>query len=232
MKPLLLIIFLSLIVYAKETLVFGAISTVEAHLMEKKLTPLIKYLEEKTQKKIIFKTGYNYEDTIHKFSNRSFDIGFIGPSPYIKSKRINPDALSILAELQNADNSAFKSHLITKKGSSIHSLKDLKDKSFAFGSPNSTLSYFIPMNILIEKETLNSLKNYTFLGRHDRVAQYVIMGKYDAGAVKKSVADRYAKYLQNIETSEVYPEFLMVANSKLNEQLFKTIKKGTLRAQR
>jgi len=228
MKSILSLTFFSLFLYANETLVLGATSPVESHLMEQKLTPLIKYLEEKTDKKIIFKTGYNYEDTIDKFADGTFDIGFIGPSPYIKTREKNPEALLLLAELKNSDESASRSVIISKKGSSIDSLAELENKSLAFASPHSTLSYYVPMNMLIDSDILKTVKKYSFLERHDKVAQYVIMGKYDVGAVKKSVADKYAKYLQSVQVSEVYPEFLMVANSNTDKELVKKIKKALL----
>ncbi|MBN2816154.1 MAG: phosphate/phosphite/phosphonate ABC transporter substrate-binding protein [Campylobacterales bacterium] len=213
---------------AHDTLTFGVISTVEVHLMEKKLTPLIKYLEKKTNKKIVFQSGYNYQDTINKFADGTFDIGFIGPSPYIKVKKKQPNALIILAKLENIDNNSFRSVIISKKGSSIRSLSDLSNKSFAFGSPNSTLSYYVPMKMLIDEDKLKSLEKYNFLGRHDKVAQYVIIGKYDAGAIKKSVADKYVDYLQNIATSEVYPDFLIVANSKVEQEITTKIQEALL----
>lgn len=225
---MLLILFSYKPLIAHDTLTFGVISTVEVHLMEKQLTPLINYLEKKTKKKIIFKSGYNYQDTIDKFADGTFDIGFIGPSPYIKVKEKQPKALQILAKLENVDDNSFRSVIISKKGSSIRSLSDLKSKTFAFGSPNSTLSYYVPMKMLIDEDKLKSLEKYNFLGRHDKVAQYVIMGKYDAGAIKKSVADKYADYLQNIAISKVYPDFLIVANSEIEQELRDKIQKALL----
>jgi phosphonate transport system substrate-binding protein len=196
--------------------------------MQKKLTPLMKYLEKEIDYKIVFKSGYSYQDTIDKFSNGRFDIGFIGPSPYIKSQQQNPDALELLAQLKNNHESESKAIVFSKKGSSIDSIQKLQDKSFAFGSTDSTLSYYVPMNILLENNMAKKLKKYNFLGKHDRVVQYVIMGKYDAGAVKKSVADRYKEYIQYIAQSDDYPEFAIVAQKSLDRELREKIKKALI----
>ena len=222
-----LIILLSQVV-ASDKLVFGAISTIEPELMKKKLFPIMNYLEKATGKKIEFQTGYNYTDTINKFADGTFDIGYIGPAPYIKTKTINPDSINIIAGLKDKEKEPFQSVIISKKGSSILKLSDIKNHRFAFGSPESTLSYFVPMDMLIKVNVIKSIERYDFLGRHDKVAQYVIMGKYDAGAVKKSVADKYSKYLQIIAKSKPLADFMIVANSSLDKQLAKQIKDSLL----
>ncbi|MEA3331177.1 MAG: phosphate/phosphite/phosphonate ABC transporter substrate-binding protein [Campylobacterota bacterium] len=229
MKALLLtlIIVISQLT-ASQNLVFGAISTVEPKLMKAKLTPLIKEIEKVTGANIEFQTGYDYTDTISKFADGSFDIGLIGPAPYIRVKNIDPNALKIIASIKNSEKSPFRSVIISKKGSKFLKHSDLKDQNFAFGSPESTLSYYVPKSMLIDSKTLKELRYYDLLGRHDRVAQYVIMGKYSAGAVKQSVANKYSKYLQVIATSEAMPGFMIVANSKLDKNLVLKIKKMLL----
>lgn len=222
-------LFLTLIIViyqlsASQNLVFGAISTIEPTLMKAKLTPLIKKIEKVTGTNIEFQTGYDYANTIDKFTDGTFDIGLIGPAPYIRAKSINPDALKIIVGIKNSEKSPFRSVIISKKGSKFLKYSDLKGKKFAFGSPESTLSYYVPKSMLINSNTIKELKYYDLLGRHDRVAQYVIMGKYSAGAVKQSIADKYSKYLQVIATSEAMPGFMIVANSKLDKNLVLKIK--------
>lgn len=211
---------------AQKTLIFGAISPIETELMQKKLTPLIEHLEKVTQHKIVFKSGYSYQDTVDKFSDGRFDIGFIGASPYIRAQEKNPDALELLAQIQNEVGIKSKSVIFVKKGSLIDTLDALQGKSFAFGSKGSTLSYYVPMSILLENNITNRLQKYHFLGKHDKVAEFVIMGKYDAGAVKKSVAQRYATYIQPIASSEDFPEFAIVAQKSLDKDLRKKIKEA------
>lgn len=213
---------------ASDKLIFGAISTVEPDLMKQKLLPLITYIEKATGKKVVFQTGYNYIDTINKFANGTFDIGYIGPAPYVKTKQINPKSINIIAGLVNEKNKPFQSVIISKKGSSISKLSDIKNHRFAFGSPQSTLSYYVPMNMLIESKVINKIRRYDFLGRHDKVAQYVIMGKYDAGAVKKSIADKYSKYIQIVARSKPFADFIIVANSSVNKETVKKIEKALL----
>ena len=46
---------------------------------------IMKEIEKACGKKLVFKTGYDYSDTINKFADGTFDIGIIGPAPYIKA---------------------------------------------------------------------------------------------------------------------------------------------------
>jgi len=205
-------------VFASQNIIFGAICTIDPQLMEKKLKPFMHEIEKATGKKLIFKTGYNYADTIEKFADGTFDIGYIGPIPYIKAQRINPDSLKILAGIKNSKDKPFRSVIISKKGSRFKRYQDLRGQNFAFGSPNSTLSYYVPRYMLEQKHIMQKLKNYHFLGRHDKVAQYVIMGKFAAGAIKQSIANKYSKYIQVIDQSKSMPGFIIVANKKLDEK--------------
>jgi len=214
--------------FASQKLIFGAISTIEPELMKEHLSPIMKYIENATGKKVVFKTGYNYDNTIEKFANQEFDIGYIGPAPYVKAKKINPNAINILAKVKNSKKQPFQSVIISKRGSSISNLEDINNHSFAFGSPSSTLSYYVPMDILIRSNTIDKIKKYNFLGRHDKVAQYVIMGRYDVGAVKNSIAQKYSKYIQVIKRSEPLSDFVMVSSSSLDPELSKKIKNALL----
>jgi phosphonate transport system substrate-binding protein len=224
MKLLFLTFILSIKLFAIESLQFGVISTVEPSIMKKRVTPLIQAIEKEIGVKIIFQTGYDYSDTINKFADGSFDIGLIGPAPYIKASQIMPDSLEILAGIKNSKKDPFRSVIISKKGSQFLHYKDLEGETFAFGSPNSTLSYYVPKYMLCNANTLQKLQKYNFLGRHDKVAQYVIMGKFAAGAIKQSVANKYAKYLQVIDISEDMPGFMIVANKHLEKKTREKIK--------
>jgi len=228
MKHLLLTMVLLLQLSASDKLVFGAISTIEPDLMEKKLLPILNYLERVTGKKIVFKTGYNYTDTIEQFANAQFDIGYIGPAPYIKVKDLNPHSIDLIAGIKNKKTKPFASVIVSKKGSLIHSLERINQHTLAFGSPESTLSYYVPMSILMKTNTIKKIKQYDFLGRHDKVAQYVIMGKYDLGAIKRSIADKYSKYLQVVKQSQSMPDFVIVSNASLDPKITKKIQKALL----
>lgn len=205
----------------------GLISVENNELMIQKLQPFVNYLEKTLEKKVTIKTGYDYANSIEQITKGDVDISYLGPVPYVKAKMMNPD-IRIIASLDNCLKDSFQSVIVVKKDSPIKKLSDLKNKKFAFGSPNSTLSYYVPRYMLAKENILGSLKRYDFLGRHDRVAQYIIMGKYDAGAIKTSVAQEYKEYLDIIAHSPSYEDFAIVASSQMDATLFKKIQNALL----
>ena len=228
MKTIILLIFITLGLYAK-TLSFGAISTVDKEIMEKKLTPLINYISKTISQDLRFETGFDYTDTIEKFRNGTYDFGFIGPAPYVTATNNLKKHIKIIVGLNNKCHGNFHSVIIVRKDSKIDKLSDLKHKTFAFGSPQSTLSYFMPMNLLQNNHIDKQISKFVFLGKHDRVAKYVIMGKYDAGGIKKSVARKYSKYIKVIRSTQHVPDFVIVASANTPDSIVEKIRKALLK---
>ena len=208
-----------------ETLVFGAITTVKPEIVRKHFTPLLKYLERELGMDVRFATGRDYDDTIDKFIDGTFDLGYIGPSPYVLATRKAPDALRVIAGIETNHKPTFQAAIVTRKESEINQLKDLRGKRFAFGSRRSTLSYYLPYYMLLKNGVIDQLAHYDILGRHDIVAKNVIMGRYDAGGIKMSVADTYARYLKKIAVSQPVTDFAIVVHRSMNPELAEKIRK-------
>lgn len=213
---------------AQLPLAFGYISTIDPSLMQKRLLPLAAYLEKKLKRKIVLQTGADYRRTIQSFIDGTYDFGWIGPSPYVNATKRAPGSLKILGAIAGEQGDSMVGAIVVRKDSPIHSMKQLEGKRFAFGSPNSTLSYYVPKAMLIAQGVERQLGAYAFLGRHDRVAKYVIMGRYDAGALKASVAKEYGHFLRILSRSEPIPGFAFVASSKMAEPLFEEIRAALL----
>jgi len=228
MKILITTLIISCSIFA-ETLSFGAISTVDKVIMEKKLKPLMQCISKVISKDLVFKTGFDYSDTIEKFKNGTYDLGFIGPSPFVIATNNTKKKLKIIVGLDNKNNGNFHSVIIVRKDSKITNLSDLEGKSFAFGSPKSTLSYFMPMNLLKKNNIDTKLSHFVFLGKHDKVAKYIIMGKYDAGGIKESVAKKYSKYLKILKRTKNVPDFIIVASYKMPDKLVRKIQTALLK---
>ena len=205
---------------------FGVVSTVKPEILEMRFTPLLDYLGQKIGKKILFATGRNYDDTIDKFVDGTFDLGYIGPSPYILATRKAPGSIRLIAGVENRGKPFFHAAIIARKDSSLQKLSDLAGKRFAFGSQRSTLSFYLPYYMLLKEGVVDKLKQYDFLGRHDIVAKYVIMGEYDAGGIKTSVANTYSRYLRKIAVSEPITDFAIVVHKSMDDETASRLEKA------
>lgn len=209
--------------HAQQQLVFGSHPFAAPDVLAKMFTPLIQYLEKEIGAKITFRSAKDYESALNAIVQGEIDISYLGPSLYAVISEKYPDKIRLLATALNNGQPTFKGVIVAKSGSTVNSLADLKGKKFAFGDPESTLSCYMPANMLIQAGVFDSLE-YKFLGSHDNVAKAVLNGYFDAGGLKPDVAQAYVTQgLKIIAESEPVYEHVIVANTKVNEETAKKI---------
>ncbi|UCE72523.1 MAG: phosphate/phosphite/phosphonate ABC transporter substrate-binding protein [Nitrospiraceae bacterium] len=198
-----------------------------------RFAPLTRYLSRITGTEINCNISKNYEEHIEKVGKNMVDIAYLGPASYVKlvSKY---GTKPILARLEVKGSPFFKGVIITSKSSKILSLDDLKGKSFAFGDPHSTMSYLVPLYMLREKGvTYESLERHEFLNSHKNVVLGVLMGDFDAGAVKEEVYYQYRdRGLRDVAWTPEVSEHLFVARSTLPQESIEALRKALLGIQR
>ena len=57
------------------------------------------------------------------------------------------------------------------------------------------------------------MSRHNLLYRHDRVAKNVIINRYDAGAVKASVYEKYSRFLKPLARSDEFQDFVVVCRN-------------------
>jgi phosphonate transport system substrate-binding protein len=122
----------------------------------------------------------------------------------------------------------YEGVIIVRKDAPMHSLEALAGKRFAFGSTDSTLSYYVPKWMLYRAGVYGLLSEKIFMGRHDRVLKQVVMGKADAGGVKASVAETMGDHIRVIARSEPIPDFAVVCRADLDPVLQRRIETALL----
>ncbi len=215
----------------KKELIFGAIAVGKISKVKKSLNPFLNYLSEKSGCTIRFETGKDYPDTIQKFQSGYFDFGYIGPSPYViaTSGPEGAGVFKLMAGIETNHKPYFYAVVIAgKNDASINTLADLKGKTFAFGARQSTLSCYMPAKMLMDAGVFDSLSSYEFLGKHDKVANYIAMGEYPAGGIKIAVAEKKLNKIKIIAKSEPVYDFLIVAHHTMDDSQYNLLKKEIL----
>jgi len=125
----------------------------------------------------------------------------------------------LLGRLKFTDKDTFRGAIIIHQNSLIHSLADLKGKRFAFADPQSTLGTRVPQRLLADGGiTLADLQYHSHLKNHHDVSLAVLMGKYDAGAVKEEVFLNYqSRGLKALQWSVEIPSHPFVATKNLTD---------------
>lgn len=173
-------------------LVFGTYTADKPTTTVRKFKPFLTYLaktmseylgEEVT---ITMSISNTYSDGIDALVQGRVDFSRFGPASYITAKRAEP-SISIIAMESKKGKKTFKGIIAVHKDSTILSLAELKNGSFAFGSKLSTIGRFLAQKELLDAGiSAQDLQHYKYLERHDKVGTAVGAGRFDAGALKSS----------------------------------------------
>jgi len=203
-----------------ETLTIGVHPYLGSDEITQRFTPFVNYLEKKLGYAVHLKVGMNYEQHIEAIGNDKIDIAILGPASYIKvEKKFGKKPL--LARLEKNGSALMYGQIIVSSKSNLHSIKDLKNKKFAFGDPYSTLSTLVPKILLKQSGISDSeLKYSKHYNGHINVAYSVLVGEMDAGAVKQSIFEKFKnKGLDSLIETPKISEHPFVARSNLNPEL-------------
>ena len=189
---LLISAMMAVSVYAQETEIkLGIVPLESSRIMYYQFLPLTHYLSEELGVKIRPVVGLTYQETMDALGTNEVQIAYLTPTTYPKCEKQNPDAgIKPLVRFQVNGKGVYRSCIIVPADSKITRVAELKGKTFAFGSVNSTSSHLMPRAMLIQKgvDIDNDLDSFRYLGSHSNVAIAIREHKFDAGGVKESVA--------------------------------------------
>jgi phosphonate transport system substrate-binding protein len=153
-------------------------------LSHEERAPLQVYLTKQMGQQVNFVYPNSYIETLEGLGNGTYDYALLGALTYVRAHA----KYGVVPLVQRDVDVEFHAVFITGMLSSIHSLKDLKGKQFAFGDVNSTSGHLIPYRELkkagIDSET--DLK-FRYSGGHPLTAKLVETGTVDAGVLDESV---------------------------------------------
>jgi len=163
--------------------------------------PFADYLTKEIGLPVKFTPVVDYAATVEGLAANRLEMVWYGGLTSVQAAKQAKGARRIIMRKEDAE---FKSHFITTKESGIKSLKDLKGKTFAFGSVSSTSGHLMPRYFLI-KNNINPEKDFSkfsFSGAHDATAAWVEAGRVDAGALNFLVWDKLVE-TKKVDTNKV-----------------------------
>jgi phosphonate transport system substrate-binding protein len=146
--------------------------------------PLGAYLTKAMGRPVTIVVPETYSDTLAGLSDGSIDFACLGAMMYIKAHAKD----EVVPLVQRSSDVQFHTVFIAGSGTTIHSLGDLKGKTFAFGDVNSASGHLIPYRDLKEAG-INPATDLTvrYSGAHPMTAALVESGSVDAGALDETV---------------------------------------------
>jgi phosphonate transport system substrate-binding protein len=152
-------------------------------------TPLSEYLAKELGVPVKYNNVVDYAATVEGLAAKKLDMVWYGGFTFTQARKRTGNAIPVASRQEDLE---FKSHFIAGKGSGIGSLKELKGKTFSFGSVSSTSGHLMPRYFLMQNGIVpeRDFKNVAFSGAHDATALWVESGKVDAGALNFLVWDK------------------------------------------
>lgn len=221
-------------VQAAEPLRVSAIPDESPTELQRKFTPLGKYLEQQLGREVLFVPVNDYAAVVEALAAEKVDLAWLGGFTFVQARLKTGNARPLV---QREEDAKFTSKFIANVDSGINSLADLKGKNFAFGSPSSTSGHLMPRHFLAENgiDAATDFANIAFSGAHDATAAWVASGKVQAGALNASVWDKLVEQ-KKVDTSKVkvvwttpsYYDYNWTVRGKLDAELQKKIAQAFL----
>ena len=195
-------------------------------------TPFADYLAKEIGVPVKFTPVVDYAATVEGLAANKLDMIWYGGLTSVQAARRAKGATRIVMRKEDAE---FKSHFITRKETGIRSLKDLKGKTFSFGSVSSTSGHLMPRFYLL-KGGINPEKDFSkfgFSGAHDATAAWVEASRVDAGALNFLVWDKLVE-TKKVDTGKVvifwttppYVDYVWTVRGGLDRSLMEKISKA------
>lgn len=227
-------VFVFSVAHAQTVLRVSAIPDESPTELQRKFAPLGRYLQEKTGAKVQFTPVTDYAATVEGLAAKKLDLVWYGGFTFVQAHiRTKGNAIPLV---QREEDEKFKSVFITRAGSGISKLSDLKGTNFAFGSVSSTSGHLMPRFFLI-KAGINPDKDLriAFSGAHDATAFQVAGGRVDAGALNISVWQKLvdekridAAQLKVFYTTPPYYDYNWTVRGDLDPALVQKIREAFL----
>ncbi|AZN39161.1 phosphate/phosphite/phosphonate ABC transporter substrate-binding protein [Paenibacillus albus] len=217
-------------------LTIGLVPSGDPETMKKNFEPVRAYLEQETGYKVVTTIPKDYAGLIEAMKNKEVDIGWFGAFSYIAAKS-EMELEPLVIQYRKGSGITYRSLIITKQDSQIHSIEDLQGKTFAFVDPGSTSGFVIPYSLFNSRhiDMTRYFAKTVYSGSHDAVLLDVMSKKVDAGAMedltlKKNIeAGKYKEQdIRVIWQSNEIPGSPFVARADLSDRAKKKFKTAML----
>jgi len=222
--------FVSSPAFSKQVVPFGFCPKYNPRIMYQFYQPFVDFLSETTPYQFEIKLFRIYQDTIDQLGRGEILIASCGPVAYVKARE-KYDVKPIVRAISKDGKPYYRGIIIVRQDSPIQNLSELRGRSFAFGQAWSTAGHILPEYYLTKANIrLKDLKEYSFLRHHDSVANAVLKGQFDAGAVKDIIAHKYQKDgLRFIFFTEPIPTVPIVVRTDAPKGIVESVKTALLK---
>lgn len=214
---------------ADRKIMFGVLPRDNPILAYERYQPLMDYLSSATGLKMELHLEKSYTDVVNSLGRGRIAFALLGPLTYLDAhKRFG--AVPIARSRTSTGETDYSTVIATLQGSKVEKIEELKNRRFAFAALWSTSGNLIPRYMLAWSGIhLDNLASYQHFNYHDTVAKKIISKEFDAGALRKSTAERYTAYgLRILATSDPIPTGPVVVSPQTAYDVLHKVRKALL----
>lgn len=223
----------------------GFVPAEDAQQVMQNAQPIVDILQKQLGMEVQPFVAADYTGVVEALRVNKLDIAFLTPASYVLAK--NEANVKVVLKSERKGIASYYAAIITRADSSIHTLDDLRGKTFAFGDALSTTGNIFPRKMFKERgiDPVRDFKQILYSGGHDATVLAVLNGKVDAGATYANSPDgddtAWMRYLKNPEDvkkiraiafSEPIPADNLVINGNLDEAIAKKVEESFLQLSR
>ncbi len=215
-----------------QTFTFTAIPDADETRLSARFDKVADYLSEQLGIDVNYIPVKSYPAAVTAFRNNQVQLAWFGGLTGVQARRLSPGAEAIA---QGEEDQYFKSYIIAHHSTGLtkvdnldqNLIKQLKEKTFTFGSKSSTSGRLMPEFYLREaaKQSPDELfSRVGFSGNHSRTIALVQSGAYQLGALNYQVWEKELAE-GKIDTSKVsiiwqtpnYPDYQWTVRGDVNQ---------------
>jgi phosphonate transport system substrate-binding protein len=203
---------------------FGSVAMDTPAVMDKRLTPLTKYLSKALGRPVILKLSPDMPSAIKAVANGTVDLAYLTPVAYIRSHTAGNTQL--VAKTVTKGRASFNLMIVVREKSGIRHVQDLEGKSFAFGDKAALLQRAV---VVGSGMPLSKLGTYKFIGHYDNIVRGVLYHDYDAGILKDTMAYKWTgKGIRVLYSSPDLPPYNIAASHNVDKRLLEKMRAAFL----
>ncbi len=173
----------------EQPLRFGVVGFYTPRLMFEKYQPFMDYLSRHTGRVWELAINTDYQTAIDDLCSGSVSVCYLGPLSYVRARE--QCGVEPVLQLMTRGLSTYRSSILVRDDSPIHTLAELEGRSFGFGARLSTSSHLIPRSMLVDAGVDLDEVTCAYYENHDRVVRAVLIGEVEACGVRDLTDERF-----------------------------------------
>lgn len=194
---------------ASRTLRFSAIPDQNSTELQEKFAPLERHLSAVLGVEVVYVPSRDYQATVEMFRNGDIDLAWFGGLTGVQARHMVEGARAIA---QGDSDPRYYSYFIANRSTGLERSEafptEIAKLRFTFGSESSTSGRLMP-EYFIRQATGKPPEEFfvhpvAFSGSHDKTAELVAAGRFEAGVLN------YEVYDQRVKEGETDPDLVRV----------------------